>query len=337
MEIEEFGEAIRKDDFAIGDSFWIGDWEFEVVSRKMGDRLVGPDETVYRWKLTADNFLQAIRDNHPEIENPEEFFNTHRDDIIKHFEKGFDVLIGGSGATRGTVMNDAIDEVISHGQDEALMKTEKCVTIAGKPVIDIYEADNGRCWFVTKRVLKDGQQFLSGYVRCLRPSMLAEFHHLPEETLKDTVGHIWRVDKDAWHRCPCVDIQEDTEKPKIVHCDGRDTNARPSNSCSNTCKEVNEKMNEDMKAKVDGYLWLFEEIKNRSGSETVALALLQEVAKDKRTEGMREANNSQPATTKQKRFMDDLGINYPKTITKKEASMLIDEELGRNGQSSGRG
>ena len=30
MELEEFEQAIRKDDFAMGDSFWIGDWE-EVV------------------------------------------------------------------------------------------------------------------------------------------------------------------------------------------------------------------------------------------------------------------------------------------------------------------
>jgi len=36
MEIQEFEEAIRKDDFAVGDSFWLGDWEFEVVSRRAG-------------------------------------------------------------------------------------------------------------------------------------------------------------------------------------------------------------------------------------------------------------------------------------------------------------
>lgn len=91
-------------------------------------------------------------------------------------------------------------------------------------------------------------------------------------------------------------------------------------------------MDEDIKEKVDGYLWLFEQIKEKSGSETVALTLLQELAKDRRMEEMREANNNQPATEKQKKFMDDLGINYPKTVTKKEASALIDEELGRNNQ-----
>jgi len=91
-------------------------------------------------------------------------------------------------------------------------------------------------------------------------------------------------------------------------------------------------MDEDIKEKVEGYLWLFEQIKEKSGSETVALALLQEIGKDRRMEEMQEAKNNEPATAKQKRFMDDLGIKYPKTVTKKEASALIDEELGRNSE-----
>lgn len=37
MEIEQFEEAARKDDFAIGDSFWVDDWEFQVVCRRKGD------------------------------------------------------------------------------------------------------------------------------------------------------------------------------------------------------------------------------------------------------------------------------------------------------------
>jgi len=62
--------------------------------------------------------------------------------------------------------------------------------------------------------------------------MLAEFHHLPEEALNDTVRHIWKVDRDAWHRCPCVDVKEDTEGAKVVRCDSRDTNAQSWTSCS---------------------------------------------------------------------------------------------------------
>jgi len=117
MELEEFEEAIRKDDFTIGDSFWIGGWEFEVVSKKTGDRLIDRNEVVFKWQLTKDEFIQLISDNHPEIENAEAFFDKHKDNIIERFRKGFDVLVGGCGATYGTIMNDAIDEVISRNQN----------------------------------------------------------------------------------------------------------------------------------------------------------------------------------------------------------------------------
>lgn len=34
MEFEEFKKAIRHKDFAIGDSFWMGDIEFEVINKR---------------------------------------------------------------------------------------------------------------------------------------------------------------------------------------------------------------------------------------------------------------------------------------------------------------
>jgi len=117
MEIEEFEEAIRKDDFGIGDSFWIGDWEFEVVSKKTVDKLIDRNEIVFKWQLTRDDFVQLIGDNHPEIEDAEGFFDKHKDEIIHHFTKGFDVLVNGCGATYGTIMNDAIDEAVSRNQN----------------------------------------------------------------------------------------------------------------------------------------------------------------------------------------------------------------------------
>lgn len=209
------------------------------------------------------------------------------------------------------------------------------VTIASEPVVDIYEAENGRCWFVTKKVQKEGQWFLSGYVRCFEPSMLAEFHHFLEETLQDMGMHIWKVLRDVWHRCPCVDIEEEREEPKVVRCDGQGNAARPFASYSNTCKEVNEKMDESTKEKVADYLEVFNEIKKKTDESTVAIALLSEICKDRRMQEIKEqkeANNNEPATSKQKRFMDDLGIKYPKTVTKKEASMLIEEEIGKNGE-----
>ena len=92
------------------------------------------------------------------------------------------------------------------------------VTIVGKPVLDIYESDNTRCWFITKKEKKERQLFLSGYVRCFKPSMLAEFRHIPEEALLDATEHIWKVPEDAWHRCPYVDIKEDIRGPAVVRC-----------------------------------------------------------------------------------------------------------------------
>jgi len=134
MQVQEFEEAIRKDDFAIGDSFWLGDWEFEVVNRRQQDGLFCRDEAVFKWQLTADDFVAAIRDNHPEIKNPEEFFSSHKNEIIHRFAKGFDVLVSGCGTTYGSLMNDAIDEVmedkianlspgeVAEGQDAAALR-----------------------------------------------------------------------------------------------------------------------------------------------------------------------------------------------------------------------
>ena len=123
MGLEEFQEAIKKDDFVIGDSFWLGDWEFEVVGKRRQD-----DEVVFRWELTKQEFIRLVADNHPEIANPEEFFDRHIYDIVHRFGKGFDVLVGECGATYGTIMNDAIDEAV--GQ-EPRGGSDGCTEIAG--------------------------------------------------------------------------------------------------------------------------------------------------------------------------------------------------------------
>jgi hypothetical protein len=115
---------------------------------------------------------------------------------------------------------------------------------------------------------------------------------------------------------------------------------RGTPSYSNTCKEVNEKMKFDMQSKLDEYLRLLEQIKQRTTDERTAVSLLQEVSKDRRSAEIREEREtkngddteSQPATEKQKQFMKKLGIKFPATVTKQEASLMIDEERGRNGE-----
>ena len=116
-------------------------------------------------------------------------------------------------------------------------------------------------------------------------------------------------------------------------------------SYSTMCKEVEEKMQFDMQSKLDEYLRLLEQIKQKTTDERTAVSLLQEVSKDRRSAEIREeretkkgegkkgeAKNNEPATEKQKQFMKKLGIEYPADVTKQYASMLIDEKREQNGE-----
>jgi hypothetical protein len=87
--------------------------------------------------------------------------------------------------------------------------------------------------------------------------------------------------------------------------------------------------NKDME-RVEEYLKLFNELKERLGEEGVARAILSEVAKDRRMDEIRseqEAKNGKPATAKQLAFLKHLGVSFKKGITKREASRLIDEAM----------
>ena len=89
-------------------------------------------------------------------------------------------------------------------------------------------------------------------------------------------------------------------------------------------------MDSYMQKKLSNYLELLDEISEKTSDERTAMSLLQEISKDRRMEQIREerqANNNDAVTFKQKRFMKKLGIDCPKEITRKEASVLINEEL----------
>jgi hypothetical protein len=155
--------------------------------------------------------------------------------------------------------------------------------------------------------------------------------------------------------CRLKDFQASPEEMKLwfgedwkpANADGQ----APENECppeerghsimfKRNCKEVDEKMQFDVQSKLEEYLKLLEQIKQKTGDERTAVSLLQEVSKDRRSAEIREeretknsdTNSSEPATEKQKQFMKKLGIKFPATVTKQEASMLLDEELGRNGE-----
>ena len=86
------------------------------------------------------------------------------------------------------------------------------------------------------------------------------------------------------------------------------------------------------KERLDIYLDLLEEISEKTSNENIAIAILHEILKDKRSQKIREEKeirNNELATEKQKQFMKKLKIDFPEDVTKKQASSLIDEELGK--------
>jgi hypothetical protein len=77
---------------------------------------------------------------------------------------------------------------------------------------------------------------------------------------------------------PCVDIDDETEKRKIVHFNGRDTDSQMLRSYSDICKEVNEKMDADTKERLDNYLELLDEISEKTSDENIAVLFGTQVA-----------------------------------------------------------
>ena len=186
---------------------------------------------------------------------------------------------------------------------------------AGKPILCEYpEYDYGRR-YVTAEIGEYRERYEPRYER-VRPldTIAASYLRAGEE------ARLWGVqagrraneDRNDWTRFIC----------------------QPVISYSIDCKEVNPNMNQNIQTKLCEYMELLGEIRQKTDDERTAVSLLQEVSKDRRMEEMRqekEAKNSSPATDRQKKFMHKLGIDFPETVTKQEASLLIDEELGRNG------
>ena len=63
MNLQEFEKALEEDDFAVGDSFWTGNWEFEVVNSRIPGMDVWNDQVVFRWELTRGDFVRLIADS----------------------------------------------------------------------------------------------------------------------------------------------------------------------------------------------------------------------------------------------------------------------------------
>jgi hypothetical protein len=82
------------------------------------------------------------------------------------------------------------------------------------------------------------------------------------------------------------------------------------------------------KKSIDQYVELYDAIQEKTPSNEVAIAILQEIGKDKRSKIGAEVRGDGPATEKQKNYLKDLGVEFDDSITKKDASDMI--ERGKN-------
>jgi len=84
-------------------------------------------------------------------------------------------------------------------------------------------------------------------------------------------------------------------------------------------------MKTEMKKSIDQYVELYDAIQEKTGNDAIAMAILQELGKDMRLSRFAETGSNGPATEKQKSYLTDLGIEFSDSITKKDASELIDQ------------
>jgi len=97
------------------------------------------------------------------------------------------------------------------------------------------------------------------------------------------------------------------------------------------CKEVKRQFENKMQnkiavevnAKLDRYVQLLDELKDRSEELAVVLRELPADEQPRQTDGGRAPE----ATEKQLAFMEKLNVEFPKNISKENASILIDQAL----------
>lgn len=77
--------------------------------------------------------------------------------------------------------------------------------------------------------------------------------------------------------------------------------------------------------RITQYIELYDAIQEKAPSEEAAIAILKEIGKDKRSKIIAEASENESATEKQKNYLKDLGVEFDNSITKKEASDLIEQ------------
>lgn len=78
---------------------------------------------------------------------------------------------------------------------------------------------------------------------------------------------------------------------------------------------------------IETYVRLLERIGEKVDSSNEAVAILEQIGKDRRTKFIQHGVNQEsdaPATDKQVRYLKRLGVEFSDDVTKKEASELIE-------------
>ena len=92
-----------------------------------------------------------------------------------------------------------------------------------------------------------------------------------------------------------------------------------------------------MTSEVDGYLDLYRDLMAKVNDSAVAVCLIEQIGKDRRTQSIMESRpnignasngDDSGASQKQLSYLKRLGITPSPGISKKEASRLIDEARG---------
>ncbi len=86
-------------------------------------------------------------------------------------------------------------------------------------------------------------------------------------------------------------------------------------------------MKTEMKKSISQYIELYDAIQESTPSEEVAVAILHEIGKDKRSKILNGSKDDESATEKQKNYLKDLGVEFDDSITRKEASDKIAEKM----------
>ncbi len=86
-------------------------------------------------------------------------------------------------------------------------------------------------------------------------------------------------------------------------------------------------MDDEIKQALDQYLDVYAYMRQKVDNDrVVALGLVQEWAKDNRAVQIQAERHNENATPKQVAYLQRLGVDVPKGLTKQQASQLIDEQ-----------